>query len=528
MIALIMFLNGLAVMVLEMVGARLLAPWLGTSITVWTSLIGVILASLSLGYWMGGRLADKTLASVTKGKEHTAVHKHPHRHTRAHTTLASLLLVAALFVGITAFTQSFVLEFLASTGQSLYMAAVCAALLLFAVPSILCGMVSPYAMRLAITKQSQSGTIIGNLNAVSTLGSILGTFLGGFVLIAWFGTREILFGVAACLLLAAIVAQSRPLVPKLALLSLMLLAGFASHSYANYLQSTESFLVETPYNSMRVTEGTLEKRPIRLLLTDPGSCQSGAYPDAPNELAFAYTKFYALPTALAPQAQRVLMLGGGGYSIPKWLLTGQSPLNPETLHLDVVELDPGMTQVAQTHFWAPAEDARMEIFHQDARQFLNNKAALRSQQQFPAYDLIFADVFNSYYTVPFHVGTREAAEKIHTLLAQDGIFMMNIITGIEGENGRLFRSLYHAFAEVFPAVMVFPVHDANDGTMLQNVMLMAAKQPFALTEDTVKKFPPHVRDMYHHKWTRAVDTDVPALVDNFAPVERYTLGFAKR
>lgn len=515
-------------MVLEMVGARLLAPWLGTSITVWTSLIGVILASLSLGYWLGGRLADATLARPPKGKEQTASQKPLRRHARARATLASLLLMAALFVCITAFVQSFVLEFLAATTLSLYMAAVCAALLLFAVPSVLCGMVSPYAMRLAISGQSHSGTIIGNLNAVSTIGSILGTFLGGFVLIAWFGTREILFGVAVCLLVAALVAQTRPLAPKLALLSLVLLAGFASHSYAGYLESTGSFMVETPYNSMRITEGTLENRPVRLLLTDPGSCQSGAFPDAPNELAFAYTKFYALATALAPRAERVLMLGGGGYSVPKWLLTGQSPLDPQTLRLDVVELDPGMTRVAQSHFWTPANDARMKIFHQDARRFLNHRAALRAQHQFPAYDLIFADVFNSYYTVPFHVGTREAAEKISTLLAPDGIFMMNIITGIEGENGRLFRSLYHAFAEVFPAVMVFPVHDENDGTLLQNVMLMAAKQPFALTEDSVKKLPPHIRDMYHHKWTRSVDTDVPPLADNFAPVERYTLGFAKR
>ena len=217
MLALVMFLNGLAVMVLEMVGARLLAPWLGTSVVVWTSLIGVILASLSLGYWLGGRLADTTLLSTP---ERTAGKKDKHSTEnealrRAHSILSRLLTLAATLVLCTAFAQSFTLQFLAKAVSSLHVAAVLAALALFAAPSVLCGMVSPYAMRLAIGNSPRAGAVIGRLTALSTIGSIAGTFLGGFILISWFGSTEITIGVAACLLLAGVLAHPRPMLPVL-------------------------------------------------------------------------------------------------------------------------------------------------------------------------------------------------------------------------------------------------------------------------------------------------------------------------
>jgi MFS family permease len=202
MLALVMFLNGLAVMVLEMAGARLLAPWLGTSVIVWTSLIGVILASLSLGYWLGGRLADKTMRPLKTDRALSKRDDDANALKRAHALLSGILVLAATLTLLTALTQSFVLGALSRAIPSLHLAAVVAALLLFAGPSFLCGMASPYAMRLAITHSENAGAVIGRFNAISTVGSIAGTFLGGFILVSWFGSMEITLGVAACLLIA--------------------------------------------------------------------------------------------------------------------------------------------------------------------------------------------------------------------------------------------------------------------------------------------------------------------------------------
>ena len=537
MLALVVFLNGMAVMVLEMVGARLLAPWLGTSVVVWTSLIGVILASLSVGYWLGGRLADGYLrpASASRpAKKAGKSRREPEADNaepaaaRAFAVLSNLLVAASIMVFITAMVQSFVLEILARAFSSLHLAAVIAALALFAIPSMLCGMVSPYAVRLAITDSETSGAVIGRLNAISTVGSIVGTFLGGFVLISWFGGTETTLGVAAFLLAAAACVRLRPFLPKTLLALCLLLAVFGSKSYSAWQAENGTVSVDTLYSSVRVANGTLEGRPVKLLFTDPGSCQSGSFIDAPDELAFAYTKFYALGTSINPKAKRILMLGGGGYSVPKWLLAGRSELSSPDFSLDVVELDPGITDLARKYFNAPADDPRMRIFHEDARTFVNRAAGEVPADAAGPYNLIFADIFNSHYSVPFHVGTVESALKVRALLADDGIYIMNIITAVNGDNGRLLRSIRGAFAEVFGEVHLFPVQSAYNGTLVQNVMLMAFRNPRPLPDPARGGLSPHIAAMLANRWTAplpAPENDVPPLRDNFAPVERYTLGY---
>lgn len=538
MLTLVVFLNGMAIMILEMAGARLLAPELGTSIVVWTSLIGVILASLSLGYWLGGRLADRHLRGETappdekKRQGKTGAHAYE----RAFAMLSNLLALAAVSVFITAALGAVVPAAVASLSSSLHLSTVLAALALFTLPSVLCGMVSPYAVRLGITSSDTSGAVVGRLNAVATVGSIVGTFLGGFVLLSWFGTGSIFLGVAACLLGTAALVRLRPLMPKAFLGLLILAAMIANASYSNWVETTGFYsenmplTIETSYSSMRVAKGLQEGRNALLLMTDPGSAQSGMFVDDPAELLFAYTKFYALGPAMRPEAERILMLGGGGYSVPKWLLAGRSALASDAFRLDVVELDPGMTQVAHDYFKAPLEDARMSVFHEDARTFVNRAAAAVPEDGEGPYDLIFADIFNSWYTVPFHVGTREAAANIRRLLREDGIYIMNIITAINGDNGRLLRSIRRAFDEVFGETHIFPVQARLNGNMVQNVMLVAFRGTQSLPNPASESVPPLVARILEHRWTSPMppaENDVPALTDAFAPVERYTLGFLR-
>lgn len=504
MFELIVFVSGALIMVLEMVGSRVLAPYLGTSLIVWTSLIGVVLAFLAVGAWCGGRLADRHLS--------------PRR-------LAWILACAGGGTVLTAVLHPFVGRLVATNVQGLHIATLTATVLLLSLPALFFGMVSPYVIRLRISDLKTSGQTVGRLYALSTAGSIAGTFMGGFVLISWFSTTQILFGVAAGMLVLSLLAWGSKPVVRGGLIVLLLAAGalykpaFVS---ADYLRNP--LLVETPYNSITVAEGYLEgpARPMRLLITDPGSCQSGIYLDAPNELALAYTRFYALGPAFNPQGSRVLMLGGGGYSVPRWLLSNQSGLDPAKLTVDVVEIDPGMTRVAREHFGIP-DDPRLTIHHQDARAFLNTNKT--------AYDLIFVDVFGSYYSIPFQMGTVEAMAELRRALAPGGVVVMNAISALDGERGQILHALFGAMKTAFPEVHVFAVRNPRSREV-QNVMLMAFADHDPAREATLAQTPPDVRGdarTLPHMLARRVPItpSVPPLTDAFAPVEWYMLSLVE-
>ena len=167
----IVFITGAVVMALELVGSRIVAPYLGASIYVWTSLIGVILASLSLGYYWGGRLADKK---------------------PEYKTFSLLILISAFLVGIISLIKTPVLVSISRLFPDIRLAAILAATLLFAPASTILGTISPYAIRLRMKDLEHSGATVGRLYAISTVGSIIGTFLAGFFLISFFGSRNIL------------------------------------------------------------------------------------------------------------------------------------------------------------------------------------------------------------------------------------------------------------------------------------------------------------------------------------------------
>lgn len=565
MLDLVVFISGALVMVLEMVGARVLAPHLGTSVVVWTSLIGVLLACLAAGAWFGGRLADRTLSPRT---------------------LAGILAGAGVGTGATALLHHGVGGFIAASIDSAHLAAVAATVILFAVPGTLCGMVAPYVIRLRLADLATSGSMVGRLYALSTAGSIIGTFLGGFVLVSWFPSTQILFGTAAGFMaLSVLVAPKRPAV-RTALLVALLGAGWATASYADYMAAQGGpRMVETPYNHIRIMEGTSATgRPMKLLATDPGRYQSAMYADAPDELALPYTRFYGLGLALAPHTQRVLMLGGGGLSVARWLLaladgrgsaTGAPhnssgatthPANladvlpADTLRsvthglaLDVVEIDPGMTRVAREHFATPA-DPRMYVIHEDARRFLNRNTL--------QYDLVLVDVFGSHYAVPFHAGTVEAAHAMRRAVDDDGLLLMNVISAGDGPEGRILYAIRGALAEAFAEVHVFAVHNTEDTQRLQNFMLLALPRPrpdlAPLFENGTPpavagtsmgdgigagtgtgtdhaKHSPDVAAMraaaeqwLRNRWTHPLPNDVPPLRDDFAPVERYALALLRK
>lgn len=508
MLEFIVFCGGALVMALEMTGARMLAPHVGTSAIVWSSLIGVVLAFLAAGAWAGGRFADKKLS--LQG-------------------LALALCGAGVGCAITACFHSAIGSGITSAVGNIYLAALAAAVCIFALPAFFFGMITPYAIRLRIASIDTAGATVGRLYALSTAGSIAGTFLGGFILISFFSSTTILWGVALCMVLLSLLAYSRHPWLRILLLAIFVFLAWQDSSYAQWqAQKGRTKYIESAYNTIRINEGIDysrgQRRPVRLMATDPGYSQSGMTLDDPNGLYFEYTRYYALGPRYAPEAKKILMLGGGGYSAPKWLLAGKSGLeNPREMSLTVVELDPAMTRAAKDYFQLP-DDPRMLIRHEDARSFLNH--------QTEKYDLVFVDVFNSHYSIPFQMGTQEAIRAMRKAVAPGGVLLMNLISAVEGENGRLFRAIWQSLKSQFAQARVYCVGNPGQPDQVQNLMLVAfADNPREPRQDAALGMKPDladIRDMEKNLYTKPIPADVPPLTDDYAPVERYALMLLNR
>jgi spermidine synthase len=482
-------------MVLEMAGSRVVAPYMGTSLIVWTSLIGVIMLSLTVGYWMGGVISDKYPKSGL---------------------LAWIIGTAALVTALVALIANPLLDSLSKGASNIYIGSIIAAICLFSLPSALLGTVSPFVVRLAMGNLGKAGSTVGRFSALSSAGSILGTFLGGFVLISLFSSRTILFIVAAVLGLVASLLSYGGRAGKIAKTIPPLVVAIMSVSLgilneAGVLPMTPIGLnVDTQYNSVRIMDVNAfgSGRKIRILQTDPMGAQSLMYIDKPSELYSDYTKFYDLAFHYKPDAKRVLMLGGGGYCVPKHI----TATRPE-VSVDIVELDPGITDIAREYFYL-SDRPGQAIYHEDARMFLNREAISSKGK----YDAIFEDVFGSSYNIPFHMTTVECMSRIRDLLSPDGVFVVNIISSIDHN---LFSGIYSSVSASFPTVMIFPATYPNDASRRQNIMIvaLAAKSsPEAVPESA------HIESLLAHKWTRPFSPKIAAFTDTFAPVEKYTIG----
>ena len=539
MLAFVVFINGMCIMVLEMAGARLMAPVFGTSVVVWTSLIGVILGSLSVGYWLGGRLGDKCLnesgeprAAPNPKQKIRLLESQQQALEKAKKTLALLLTLASASVLVAVGLSFYLPDFFATHIPSFHIGSVLAAISLFVLPSLLCGMISSFAIRMGITDKNSSGQTIGKLYALSTIGSILGTFLGGFLLIAWLGTIAILFAVAACLLICALAVKAKPLLPKFMILLIILGATSAHIQYSAWVlergfpEQGVPIRFDTAYSSARISASAFDGIDSIFLMTDHITCQSGMSKSDPAGLLFKYTRFYSMGPLFNPEATRVLVLGGGGYSLPKWLLAGRSPLHGSEFELDVVELDPVLTAIAGTYFQTPLDDPRLTVYHEDARTFLNRKSADANG----TYGIILADLFNTRYTVPFQVTTREAAEHIYALLDQDGVFVMNVISALDGEQGQMLHAVRNALLESFEQVYIFPVDLPEDNTSVQNIILLAFKTEQSLPATSEFTSEPEYAKMLSQQWQNGFSESIlntPALSDDYAPVERYAMDYVQ-
>lgn len=487
------FVCGALVMIYEIIGSRLLSPYIGASTYVWTSLIGVILAALSLGYWLGGRIADK----------------HPELRI-----LAFILFLAGGLVSLTILLKDLILSFIAQMPFGLEIKSVTAALLLFAPASILLGFVTPYAVKLKIKTIEDAGKTVGRLYALSTVGSILGTFLAGFVLIPFVGSEKTLYIIGASL-----VALSTLLAPfaltkfNIGVLILFVFAVAVSELKIYYLLKTNDLHdIDTEYSRVQVfkTIDPKTRKEIRALATDPFFVQSAMFLDA-DGLALEYANYYHLLRHFKPGFEKTLLIGGAGYTFPNEYLKKYPQAK-----IDVVEIDPQMTEIAQK-FFRLEDHPHLNIIHQDGRVFLN-------QTESNKYDVVLMDAFGSLFSVPFQLTTIEAVRHISRVLKDDGVIIFNLGGAIKGDSSKFLQAELKTYRQVFPKVYLFKINSDYTDEQLQNLIIVACKNENAAPLTSNDSY---FTNLLQHHYKEEIDSEIEILTDDLAPVEYYN-SFAQR
>lgn len=488
----IVFLTGAIVMMIELVGSRILAPTLGTSIYVWTSLIGIILGSMSLGYYLGGKLSDKN----------------PNMKT-----FSNLILASGFFVFLVIIIKEEILNLSSYFGVRI--GAVFAAISLFAAPSVLLGAISPYSVRIALKNIETSGNTVGNLYAVSTFGSIVGTFVAGFYFIPNFGSTNILYALAICLMLISILAyREKERIIKISA-SMFIASGISLVAQAkdagNYIIDTDS-----EYNHIRVYDAKDEfGKDIRIMSIE-NFYDSGIYLES-DEFLFEYPKYFRLSDIFKQDTKSVAVFGGAAYTIPMDILRRKKEVT-----VDVVEIDKKTTEIAKNYFNLDLSNNRLSVIHEDARTFLNAKnKGIKNEY----YDVVYNDAFSSTCTMPFHLTTIEAIRNIHEILADDGIYIVNLISPIKGDKAKFFRAEYKTIKNVFENAYVFATksNKHEDAEINQNLVVIATKRPVYVKNMLSENSGNEYGKMLANEWTEKIDTDNDiVLTDDYAPVDHYT------
>lgn len=474
-------------MIYEITGSRVLAPFIGTSTYIWTSLIGVILAALSLGYWLGGRMADRL----------------PRK-----SVLASAILIASGLIGLTTLIKDVFLTAVAAFPAGLETKAVVSALILFAPASVALGFVGPYAVKLRMDSLGEAGRTVGRLYALSTIGSIVGTFAAGFVLLPFLGTNRTLYLITASLFAVTLLLIPFKFERQTGVVIMVLLFAIAGNELTSYaiFRSIGFEDIDTEYSRVRVFRSTdpTTQRPIEAMTFDPHSTQSAMFLDS-DELVFEYTKFYHLISVLKPDLQRSLMIGGAGYSFPKAYLSTYSNAS-----LDVIEIDPKLTAIARRRFRLPDND-RLRIFHEDGRVFLNSAAS-------GSYDAVMMDAFGSLFSVPYQLTTVEAVSQIHRLLSDNGVVVFNVGSAIKGDASLFLQAELATYRSVFTNVYLFKVKPERADDELQNLIVVACKSDCMPDSAGGKGL---ADSLLARRYTGDVSTTFPILTDDLAPVDRY-------
>jgi spermidine synthase len=411
----LVFGAGIGALATEITASRLLAPYFGSSTIVWANLIGIVLAALAVGYWLGGRVADRRPQA---------------------SFLGFIVLGAAFFVALIPFAAKpfldLTVEGLDTVSAGAIIGSFLAVVLLCAPPVVLLGMVSPFAIRLAVVGVATAGAVAGRLYALSTAGSLLGTFLPALVLIPALGTQRTFLVIAALLALSScFLLGARYALVGLVLAALVAIPPGAVKSSEGLIHEETSF-----HQYIRVEEASDGRR---LLSLNEGIAVHSVWRPDSVLTGGVWDAFLALPPLLGRPLERVAILGNAGGTTARAL----GVYYPKA-RIDGVELDPAVSRVGFRYF-AMGENPRLSVHDADARPFL------RSTDE--RYDLIVVDAYHQPY-VPFYLATREFFRLVRERLAPGGIVALNVATVPDDE--RLVRAVGGTLGAELPQVLAWP------------------------------------------------------------------------
>jgi spermidine synthase len=434
---LLVFVVGAGSLGAEIAAVRLLAPSFGASTIVWANTIGVVLVALSLGYWLGGRLADRR--PDMRG-------------------LCLLALVAAGLLALVPFAADPLLDVavdaLDEISAGAFAGSLLAVLVLVAVPVLLLGAVSPYALRLAVSSVEEAGSVAGRLYAVSTAGSLVGTLGSALLLIPLIGTRHT-FLVFALAIAVVAVWGLRPLrryaLAPAAIGALIALPAGAIKQNAG--DGRVIYEAETPYQYARVVEEDDGTRTLELNegQADHSLCRAecdagGAGPRDPRSvLTDSYWDGNLVLGFLASEAPpgRIAILGNAAGTVSRAF----EEFFPRT-RIDGVEIDPKLSEIGRRYF--DMSNPRLRLHHEDARPFL--------RRHHVRYDAILLDAYRQPY-IPFYLTTKEFFATVRERLRPRGTLVVNV-GHPEGEH-ELEEVVSATIGAVFPHVVRDPIEDTN-------------------------------------------------------------------
>jgi spermidine synthase/Tfp pilus assembly protein PilF len=495
------FMSNFGFMAIEIAAMRMVSREFGASLYTWTSVIGVVLAGVTLGNALGGRLAARRAGAPT----------------------VMTLFVFAAFTSLAipplgslirdAISENYELVTLPWSLQILLYTT-----LTFLLPNIFIGMISPVVVKRALAQGHAAGRTVGNIYAWGAVGSITATFLSGYALIDWLGPIPLIVATALILALVGLAYRRTnplPIAATAAAATLLLLTSvnagpFRQVASALHLREPVNpniiYEDETQYSYVAVIQDSAEPH-IRTLKLDT---LVHTTVDLLNPLNLRYEYEQVYETVLnhrypAKQPLRSLTIGGGGYAFPHYL-----EVTRPGSHVEVAEIDPAVTEAAFEVLGLPRE-TNIEIHNEDARNRIEDLLNMKEDNQaFEPFDCIFGDSFND-YTVPYHLTTLEFTQDIHSLLKPDGIYLLNCIDIFN--SGQFVGAMINTLSQVFESVHVFSTFRApsqRDTFVLIGCKTACDLEPLRvrttmLPESAVAELKDRSNGM--------------ALTDNYAPVE---------
>ncbi len=447
------FITGAAVLIFEVGAMRLLAPYYGAALTVVSSVLSVILFALSLGYFVGGRLADR----------------HPTPRL-LFTIIGSGGLVMLILLYVALLTLPSLAPALGYAFGPLLIS-----FLIFFIPAGLLGTDSPYVAKLLASGTDTEGQAVGTVFFLSTIGSIVGSLLAGFYLIPTFGLTNTLTATGVIIVLWSILAYT--LIEKQTTHSISIIGAAIICVIVLLLQiqavpttSRGTLLYEKDglYAKLLVYDESIGGTTYRFLKNDT-NFSSAIVPNS-YEIAFPYAELALTYHDMVPDAQSYLVLGGGAFTIPRHVHHD----NP-TISIDTVEIEPYLPAIATQYFDAPTA-SHLRTHTMDARVFLETTTT--------TYDVIFSDVMNSGHYIPPHLLTREFFVALKRALSPDGVAYLNYIGSLDTYDTSMTGSVVQTLREVFPNYRLLPIHSTTDKT-LQNIMIIVRhdSQPIEFAAD---------------------------------------------